>query len=99
MRTMLKVTIETQAGNRAIKENQIGGIVKNFVERAKPEASYFTAWGGKRTAFFVFDLTDSALLPPLLEPFFTQLNADCEIQPVMNADELGKGLEAIAKNR
>ncbi len=56
---------------------------------------YFTAFDGKRTAYLVFDMPDSSALPPFAEPFFVELNADVQVAPVMNSDDLQKGLSQL----
>ena len=65
-------------------------------EKLKPEATYFTTVHGKRTAMFFFDMTDSAQLPPIAELLFQELDAEVEFTPVMNAEDLKKGLASIA---
>ena len=65
-------------------------------ERWKPEAAYFTTFDGKRTAYFVFDLPNSLDIPASAEPFFTELNAEVQLAPVMNAEDLQKGLSGLA---
>ncbi len=34
-------------------------------------------------------------MPPFAEPFFTELGADVVMAPVMNADDLQKGLSRL----
>ena len=73
MRMMMKVSIPVEAGNRGVKEGILPKTVMGFVEQMKPEACYFTPEGGKRTAFFFFDLTDPTMIPTAAEPFFMKL--------------------------
>ena len=63
----------------------------------KPEASYFTAEGGKRTALFVFDLKDPTMIPSAAEPFFMNLHAAIKLSPVMNLEEMKAGVEKASK--
>ena len=63
----------------------------------KPESAYFGTENGKRTGYLFFDLDDSARIPVIAEPLFQQLGAAVEFIPVMNADELQRGLAEIAK--
>lgn len=58
----------------------------------KPEASYFGTENGKRTAYIFFDLDDPAQIPVIAEPLFQQLESTVEFIPVMNADDLQRGL-------
>jgi hypothetical protein len=43
----------------------------------------------------VFDLPDASDIPPFAEPFFNELNADVQLAPVMNGDDLQKGLSQL----
>jgi len=43
----------------------------------------------------IVDLKDSSEIAVIAEPFFSRLNAAVEILPVMNADDLKKGLSKI----
>ncbi len=97
MRMMMKVSIPVEAGNKGIQDGILPKTVMEFVEKMKPEASYFTPDGGKRTAFFFFDLADPAMLPSAVEPFFINLNAGIEISPAMNLDEMKTGVEKAMK--
>ena len=92
---MAKISMTVEAGNQAIKDGSIGPIMQRAAERWKPEAMYFTTFDGRRTAFMVFDLPDASDLPPFAEPFFRALNADVQLAPVMNADDLQKGLSQL----
>ena len=97
MRMMLKVSIPVEAGNRGIKEGILPKTVMEFVELMKPEACYFTPADGKRTAFFFFDLKDPTMLPTAVEPFFENLNADIEMSPAMNLDDMRVGVDKVMK--
>jgi hypothetical protein len=95
MRTLLKVTMDVAASNKAIMDGSLPKIIQAAMEKLKPEASYFTAMDGCRTCIIVFDLKDPSEIPSISEPFFLNLNAKVEFSPVMNADDLKKGLESI----
>jgi len=43
-----------------------------------------------------FDLADPSQIVETVEPFFLGLNATTELVPVMNADDLRKGLAKVA---
>ena len=94
MRMMLKIMIPTDAGNRAIKDGSLSEILEAAMSTLKPEASYFLAEGGLRTAIIFFDMTDSADIPSIVEPLFMGIDAEIELLPVMNADDMRKGLKA-----
>lgn len=96
MRTMMKVKIDTQAGSRAVADGSLFEVMQEMLGRLKPEAAYFGPEGGVRTAFIVFDLEDPSQIPSIAEPLFSKLNATVEMIPVMNRDDLQKGLSQIA---
>ena len=80
--------------NGAVAARSLPG---DAMARMKPEAAYFTADNGYRTVYFFIDLADASDLPRMAEPFFTQLNARVDFQPVMNADDLKKGLSQLQR--
>ena len=96
MRTLLKVTIPTEPGNRAILDGTLPKTMQAFVDEFKPEASYFFAENGQRTALFVVELKDATQIPVVAEPFFMNLGASLWSTPVMNANDLKVGLEKAA---
>ncbi|MEV0373309.1 hypothetical protein AB0I10_26425 [Streptomyces sp. NPDC050636] len=95
MRMVLKAKIPVEAGNEAIRNGTLSKIIENVSAALKPEASYFTSDEGDRTAFFYFDMQDSSQLPVCCEPFFLDLNAKVTVQPVMNADDVLKGMRDL----
>lgn len=95
MRTLLKVTMDAAAGSKAISDGSMPKLMQATMEKLKPEASYFTAMDGHRTCYIVFDMKDASEMPAIAEPFFMKLNAKVEFSPVMNADDLKKGLESL----
>ena len=95
MRVMLKATMDTEKSNEAIHSGKLPEMLQETMERLHPEAAYFGPEEGRRTCFLVFDMEDSSQLPPAAEPFFSQFNAKIEVFPVMNQDDLQKGLSQI----
>jgi hypothetical protein len=89
---MMKVQIPIEAGNRAIKDGTLPQILEKVFAEIKPEATYFMTFDGERTAYVVFDLKDSTLIPSIAEPFFMGLNARVQFSPVMNGEDLKTGL-------
>jgi hypothetical protein len=51
---------------------------------------------GRRCAMLFFDMHDASDLPVIAEPLFMGLNAEIEVQPAMNLEDLKKGLAAAA---
>lgn len=95
MRVMARISIPAEPGNQAIKDGTMGTVIQKVADRWKPEAMYFTTFDGRRTAFLVFDLPDASSIPPFAEPFFVGMNADVQLAPVMNAEDLQKGLSQL----
>jgi len=89
---MAKVEIPVEAGNEGVSNGKIPQVIQETAERWKPEAMYFTTFNGMRTAFFVFDMPDSSGIPVFSEPFFQGFNANVQLVPVMNGEDLQKGL-------
>ena len=81
-----------EAGNAAMKDGRLAKFIGSQMESLKPEAAYFYPDGGQRTAIFVFDLKDASEVAKIAEAFFSELNASVEFAPVMNIDDLKKGL-------
>jgi len=95
MRMMMKLLVDTDAGNCAIKDGSMARILQESLERLKPEAAYFFAEEGMRAAIAIFDMHDSSQIPPATEPLFQELGAKIAFTPVMSADDLRCGLEAL----
>ena len=96
MRMMMKVQLDTEAASRAIADGSLPQLMQDTFTRLQPEAAYFGPEDGVRTAFIVFDLEDPSQLPPLTEPLFSQVKARVQMFPVMDREDLRKGLEQIA---
>lgn len=97
MRTMLRASIDVEAGNRAIKDGRFGAVMEPLMATLKPEAAYFFTDHGKRTFIAVFDLKSPSQIPVIAEPLFMNANAEVEFIPVMNADDLQAGLAEHAR--
>jgi hypothetical protein len=97
VRTLMKVQMDVEAGNRAIMDGSWGRTMDRMMKELQPEAVYFTAQDGKRTGFIVFDLKDPSDIPSIAEPFFMNVNASVDMSPVMTPDDVRAGLEKAAK--
>src|SRR4029077_14514209 len=95
MRMMMRVYITVEAGNAAIKSGSLAQTFQQFMDTAKPEAAYFGADGGERTAYFFFDLNQPADTPPIAEPFFSNLHAAVDVTPAMNIEDVKSGLGTL----
>ena len=67
--------------------------LEGYIAKAKPEAVYFTEEGGDRTVLFIVDVPSADMIPVLAEPLFTGINAKVEFHPVMNLDEVKRGIQ------
>lgn len=99
MRMMMRAHIPVESGNKIIQDGTIKKILEETMSQIQPESAYFLSDKGQRAVFMVFDLKDPSQIPPIVEPLFINLNADVDLVPVMNVDELGKGIEDWAKAR
>ncbi|MER6557804.1 hypothetical protein ABT300_08555 [Streptomyces sp. NPDC001027] len=97
MRVMLKACMDTEKANEAIRSGTLGKLIQESMEQIKPEAAYFTTDHGKRTAYVFFDMQDSAQMPVLSEPFFLNLGAEVTYTPVMNAEDVERGLAQLGR--
>jgi hypothetical protein len=95
MRFLFKISLPVEAGNAAAKKDGFK-IIQNILERQKPEAAYFVAENGKRTAILIIDLKDASELAAISEPWFLGLNAEIEAMPAMIPADLQKAGPAIA---
>jgi hypothetical protein len=95
MRMMMKVQIDTEAGSQAVADGSLPQLMQEMMERLQPESAFFGPEDGVRTAFIVFDLQDPSELPSIAEPFFSKLKATVRMFPVMNREDLQKGLQQL----
>ncbi|GAA1252844.1 hypothetical protein GCM10009665_49450 [Kitasatospora nipponensis] len=93
MRVLLTVQMDTDKANKAITDMTLAQTMKSVFDRIKPEAAYFGAKDGQRTAFVVFDLKEVSDIPSVAEPFFRDLGAKIAFIPVMNFDDVQAGLQ------
>ena len=98
MRMIMNVSIPTDVFNAAVKDGSAGAKMQRILAQAKPEAVYFTEFGGLRTAILIVDLAEASQIPAFAEPWFLLFNAKVELHPAMTPQDLGAaGLEALGK--
>ena len=95
MRVMVKFNFPTQGGNDALKAGKIGIVLPRIMEDLKPEAAYFYSEKGQRGGHFIVNMTDSSQVLEIGERLWFGLGGDVEMVPVMNADDIQKGLPSV----
>lgn len=96
MRFFVKISFPVESGNAAVKKDGLK-VIQKILDQQKPEAAYFIADGGRRTALLIVDLKDASEIPGLAEPWFLALNASIEATPAMVAADLQKAAPTIEK--
>jgi hypothetical protein len=92
---MLRWTVPVDKGNEMVADGSMGQLVQTLMAKLKPEAAYFMADGGDRAGLMVFDMKKSSEIPAVAEILFQGADATLEFIPVMNADDLKKGLKDV----
>jgi hypothetical protein len=95
MRFLMKASMPNEAGNAAISDGSLNKTIQSILGDLKPEAAYFLAENGQRTAYLFVNMQDASQIPALAEPWFLAFNATVEFIPVMVPDDLGKAGPAI----
>jgi len=95
MRMMLKFTLPVDKSNAAINDGSLGKTIESIMSELKPEAAYFAPLDGQRGGMIFFDMAEPSQIVEAVEPLFLSLNASTELVPVMNADDLRKGLARV----
>ena len=95
MRVMVTGRVPTRKGSEAISDGSMTRIIQRTLEQIRPESAYFFVEHGVRTMRAVFDMTESMQSVTLFEPLIMELEAEIELIPVMNAEELTKGFAAL----
>ncbi|MCU7490803.1 MAG: hypothetical protein HF300_18590 [Ignavibacteria bacterium] len=99
MRMLMKVCMNTETTNRAVRDNTLQTTIMSVADMLKPEAMYFLPENGRRTGYFFFDMTDSSLMPQISEQLFMEFGAEIYFYPVMNKEDLQKGLQNAMNTR
>jgi hypothetical protein len=94
MRIMLKFRIPVERGNEAAKDGSLGSTIDALLAARQPEAAYFHTEHGQRGGTMVFDVAEAAELVQIAESLFSNLNAALTYEPVLNVDDLRRGLAA-----
>ncbi len=101
MRFIVRAKMDTEKANAATKAGKLGSTIAAILEAQKPEAAYFIAEDGQRTAVLIINMDDPSELPAIAEPWFLAFNAEIESTPAMVAEDLmkaGPDIEEAVKN-
>ena len=97
MRFMVKVIWDVEKGNELARKGNLGKIAQSILEEIKPEAAYFVAEGGNRSAILFVSMDDASQIPAIAEPWFLAVNATVQFQPVMVMEDLQRAGASIEK--
>ena len=95
MRFLMTVNIPTDLANEAARTGELGKKIEAILEEVKPEAAYFSAENGMRTAYLIVDMKDASEMPRLAEPWFLAFEAEIDARPVMPPEDLAKAAPDI----
>jgi hypothetical protein len=96
MRFLIRTRIPTEAGNKMVQDPNFMKNLEEYMNKVKPEAAYFMPIEGHRSAAFVVNMESNDEIPAVVEPLFQWMGANVDVIPVMNFEELKKG---ISQNR
>ena len=94
MRVLVRAIIPTTAGNKMVKDPNFLKTIEDYTKKFNCEAAYFTEVNGNRTMVFVLDLQSPEMIPAIAEPLFQEYEANVEIHPAMNLDDLKKAISS-----
>ena len=98
MQILVHAKFPTAEFNNALRAGTVEQTMGRILDETKPEAVYFTEYGGLRGAIMIFDISDQSQVPGICEPWFLAFNATVEFHIVMTPDDLRRaGLAELAK--
>ena len=92
MRFLILAKIPTEDGNKMVQDPNLLRKLEKYINKVKSEATYFFEADGNRVASFIVDIENTEQIPVLVEPLFSGMGAHVELHPVMNFDDLKKGI-------
>jgi hypothetical protein len=95
MRVLVRAMIPTAAGNKMVKDPNFLKNLEDYIHKFNCEAAYFTEVNGNRTMVLVLDLPSPDMIPAIAEPLFQGFDANVEIHPAMNLDDLKKAVSRM----
>lgn len=97
MRFVVTATWDMEAGNALAKKGALASTVQSILEDIKPEAVYFVANEGQRSAIMIVNLDDASQMPAVAEPWFLAVKARLNFQLAMQPEDLAKAAPSIEK--
>ena len=95
MRVLVRAMIPTAAGNKMVKDPNFLKNLEDYIKKFNCESSYFIEVNGNRTMVLVLDLPSPDMIPAIVEPLFQGFDANIEIHPAMNLDDLKKAISIM----
>ena len=92
MRFLIRAKTPTDAGNKMIQDPNFLTKLEEYINKIKPEASYFMPIDGQRSMAFIVNIERNDQIPAIAEQLF-QWGATVDVIPVMNFDDLKRGLQ------
>jgi hypothetical protein len=96
MRFIVRAKIPTEAGNKMVKDPKFIQNLEEYMNKVKPEASYFFEADGNRVCAFVVNMDSVDMIPIIAEPLFQEMSANVEFHPVMSFDDLKKAIQHLS---
>jgi hypothetical protein len=96
MRFIVRAKIPTEAGNKMVKDPKFIQNLEQYINKVKPEASYFFEADGNRVCAFVLNIDSVDMIPTIAEPLFQEMDANVELHPVMSLDDLKKAIQHLS---
>jgi hypothetical protein len=93
MRFLIRTRIPTELGNRMVQDPDFLKKLEEYINKVRPEASYFMPIDGQRSCAFIVNLQSNDQVPAAVEPLFQWMGANVDVIPVMNFEDLKKGLQ------
>jgi hypothetical protein len=93
MRFLIRTKIPTESGNKMVNDPKFLTKLEEYKNKIKPEAAYFMPVEGQRSATFIVNAERNEQLPAMVEPLFQWMGANVDVSPVMNFDDLKRGLQ------
>ena len=92
MRFLIRARIPAEPGNKMLQDPNFVTKLEEYINKIKPEASYFMPVEGQRSMAYIVNVERNDEIPSKVEQLF-QWGANVDVIPVMNFDDLKRGLQ------